>query len=155
MKSKTNPDNQFCLNKDCPDYGRIDARNIQKYGKDKNRHQRYKCKTCEKVYVETKGTIFYNRKKMKKDSIILICKLFVEKNGIRSVERITGHHRDTVGGLMTDLATHADQVNDFLIDDVKLEETELDEFWSFIKKSKRTLPMGILKNMEIVGSTLH
>ena len=155
MKPKTNPDNQFCLNKDCPDYGRKDTKNIQKYGRDKNGNQRYKCRSCKKVYVETKGTIFYNRKKLKKDRIILMCKLFVEKNGIRASERITGHHRDTISGLIKDLAAHSEKVTEFLLDEVELEETELDEFWSFVKKSKRTLPMKILRNMETVGSTLR
>jgi len=35
----------------------------------------------------------------------------VEKNGIRSIERITSHHRDTIGNLIEDLALHAEFVN--------------------------------------------
>jgi len=69
-----------------------------------------------------------------------MCKLFVEKNGIRASERITGHHRDTIGGFMKDLAAHSEKVTEFLLDElldeVELEETELDEFWSFVKKAK-------------------
>jgi len=64
-----------------------------------------------------------------------MCKLFVEKNGIRASERITGHHRDTIGGFMKDLAAHSEKVTEFLLDEVELEETELDEFWSFVKKA--------------------
>lgn len=145
---------EFCQNRECPDYGKAKHGNLIKYGKYKD-NQIYKCKTCDVRFVETKGTIFYNRKKLKKERIILMCKLFVEKNGIRASERITGHHRDTIGGLMKDLASHSEQVNDFLLDEVELEETELDEFWTFVKKSKRTLPIKILRNMGTVGSTLR
>ena len=151
MKPKTNIDNEFCLNKECHDYGKIKVGNIQKYGRDRNGKQRFKCKTCEKVYTETKGTIFYNRKGLTKKDIILICRLLVEKNGIRAIERITEHHRDTISDLVTDLATHAEKITNFLLNDVKIEETELDEFWTFVKKSKRNLPTKILKNLEIAG----
>jgi hypothetical protein len=34
----------------------------------------------------------------------------MEKNGIRSIERITGHHKDTIGLLIEDLAFHAELV---------------------------------------------
>ena len=145
---------EFCQNKGCPDYGKANNGNLIKYGKYK-KNQICKCKTCATRFVETKGTIFYNRKKLKKKEITLICKLLVEKNGIRTIERITEHHRDTVGGLLTDLSMHAEQVNDFLLNEIELEETELDEFWTFVKKSKRKLPMGILKNLGIAGVTLH
>ncbi|MGB7001795.1 MAG: hypothetical protein WBE22_07270 [Halobacteriota archaeon] len=46
--------------------------------------------------------------------IINICKHLVEKNGIRSIERITGHHRDTIGRLLEDLAEHAEEMNEYL-----------------------------------------
>ena len=43
--------------------------------------------------METKGTPLY-RKQLSESEITDICKHLVEKNGIRSIERITGHHRD-------------------------------------------------------------
>lgn len=63
----------------------------------------------------------------------------MEKNGIRSIERITGHHRDTIGRLLEDMAEHAEQMNDYLIENVELTPFECDEFWSFVKKNKRKL----------------
>jgi hypothetical protein len=56
--------------------------------------------------METKGTPLY-RKRLSEDEIINICKHLVEKKGIRSIERITGHHRDTIGRLLEDMAEHA------------------------------------------------
>jgi len=49
----------FCWNRDCPDYGLVDHGNIVKYGRTGKGTQRWKCKTCEKVFVGNKGTVFY------------------------------------------------------------------------------------------------
>ena len=88
--------------------------------------------------METKGSPLY-RKHLSKEQIITICKHLVEKNGIRSIERITGHHRDTIGHLLEDLAEHAEMINELLIVEVDLDEFELDEMWTFVKKNKRKL----------------
>ena len=88
--------------------------------------------------METKGTPLF-RKHLSETEIITICKHFVEKDGIRSIERITGHHRDTIGNLLTDIAEHATQMNDILARELKLTSIECDEFWTFVKKNKRTL----------------
>ena len=63
----------------------------------------------------------------------------MEKNGIRSTERLTGHHRDTIGRLIEDMAEQADMINDLLVHDLKLTPIECDELWSFVKKNKRKL----------------
>ncbi|MDR1992153.1 MAG: hypothetical protein LBQ98_01425 [Nitrososphaerota archaeon] len=51
---------------------------------------------CHTYFMETKGTPLY-RKHLTEQQITTICKHLVEKNGIRSIERLTGHHRDTIG----------------------------------------------------------
>jgi hypothetical protein len=88
--------------------------------------------------METKGTPLYH-KHLSKAEIINICKHLVEKNGIRSIERITGHHRDTIGNLIEDLALHAELVNSILLHDVELGQFEVDEMWTFVKKNKKKL----------------
>ena len=45
-------------------------------------------------------------------------------------------HRDTVSAVAEDLARHAREVTDFLIKDVGLTEVQVDEMWSFVKKTK-------------------
>ncbi len=88
--------------------------------------------------METKGTPLY-RKQLTESKIINICKHLVEKNGIRSVERITGHHRDTIGRLLEDMAEHAAEMNEYLIKTLRLTPFECDELWSFVKKNKKIL----------------
>ena len=50
----------------------------------------------------------------------MICKLLVEKNGVRAIERIMEIHRDTVSNVIEDLARHAREVTDYLITNVGL-----------------------------------
>jgi hypothetical protein len=88
--------------------------------------------------METKGTPLY-RKHLTEQQITNICKHLVEKNGIRSIERLTGHHRDTIGNLLEDMAEHATEVSAYFMKDLGLSQFEWDEIWTFIKKKKRHL----------------
>ncbi len=114
----------------------------------------FKCKTCGMRFPDTKGTLFYKRH-LTEEQIILVCKLLVEKNGIRSIERIMDIHRDTVSSIIEDLAIHARDVTDLLITDVGLTQIEVDEMWSFVKKNKKKLSKEMIDqiNMAIVGFT--
>src|SRR4051794_5424283 len=53
------PIGSFCLNEACKDYKRVGLSNIVRCGKTDKGVQRYRCKTCQKGFTETKGTIFY------------------------------------------------------------------------------------------------
>ena len=97
----------------------------------------FKCKTCGVRFPETKGTVFYNRH-LTEEQIIRICKLLVEKNGVRAIERIMEIHRDTVSDAIEYLARHARAVTDYLITNVGLTQIQVDVMWSFIKK--KSLP---------------
>jgi transposase-like protein len=127
-----------CQNPKCKFYLKENGKDILKRGKNKAGHQRYYCNHCHKWFLETSNTPLYHKHLSKKE-IIRICKHLVEKNGIRSIERITGHHRDTISRLLDDLANHASFVNDILLNDIEVGQFEVDEMWSFIKKNRRRL----------------
>ena len=127
-----------CQNNGCRYYLKEDGKDIIKSGTYHTGHQRYFCKHCKTYFMETKGTPLY-RKRLSEDEIVNICKHLVEKNGIRSIERITGHHRDTIGRLLEDMAEHAEQMNDYLIKNLGLTQFECDELWSMVKKNRRRL----------------
>ena len=126
-----------CQNPRCRYHLKEEEKDIIKSGTYKSTgHQRYYCKHCETYFMETKGTPLY-RKHLSEREIINICKHLVEKNGIRSIERITGHHRDTIGRLLEDMAEHAERMNEYLIKNLRLTAFECDELWSFVKKNKK------------------
>ena len=127
-----------CQNIKCRYYRKEKGKDIIKSGKYRTGHQRYYCHHCKTYFMETKGTPLY-RKHLSESEIIVICKHLVEKNGIRSIERITGHHRDTIGRLLEDMAEHAEVMNEYLIENLDLTPFECDELWSFVKKNRRML----------------
>ena len=130
--------NVVCQNEKCRFYLKEEGKDIVKRGKYHTGHQRYFCNHCKTFFMETKGTPLYH-KHLSKSEIIDICKHLVEKNCIRSIERITGIHRDTIGRLFEDLAVHAEFVNDILLNEIKLGQFEVDEMWTTIKKNRKML----------------
>ena len=136
-----------CQNRGCAYYLREEGKDIIKKGKNRAGHQQYYCFHCGRYFVETANTPLYHKHLSEKE-ITRICRLLVEKNGIRSIERITGHHRDTIGRLLEDLAVHAEKVNDYLIRNLGLGKFEMDEMWGTIKKNRRRLSPKALRGVE-------
>lgn len=144
-----------CQNVKCKYFLKEKGKDIIKRGKNRAGHQQYFCNHCRTWFVETANTPLY-RKQLSESEIINICKHLVEKNGIRSIERITGHHRDTIGRLLEDLAEHAEMMNDYLIHNLGLTPFECDEFWSIIKKNKRKLSTKAqLKLKKAMHGSIH
>lgn len=136
-----------CPNKNCAFFRKEDGKDVIKRGTNRAGHRQYYCLHCRKYFVETKDTPLYC-KKLSVRQIKQICKLLVEKNGIRSIERITGHHRDTIGNLLGDLAEHAEKLTDYLVHDLGLKTYEVDEFWTTVKKNKRSLTARVVRGLD-------
>ena len=67
----------------------------KKFGKDRKGNQRYRCQLCGKTWTEAQPEgIAHTRVPVETAKLVL--RLLVEGNSIRSTERITGVHRDTV-----------------------------------------------------------
>lgn len=146
-----------CQNERCNYYLEEEGKNIIKKGKSRGL-QRYFCQNCKTMFLETKGTPFYH-KHLSKSEIIDIFKHLIRKKGIRSIERITGHHRDTIGQLLEDFVLHAGTMNSILLDDEELKkygQSEIDKGWLFIKKIKRELsPNAKTKREKVIDNRIH
>jgi transposase-like protein len=141
-----------CQNLQCRYYLKEKGKNLIKYGKNRAGHQLYKCLHCNHFFTETKLTPIY-RKQLSEKEIIRISKPLVEKNGIRSIERITGHHRDTIGRLLEDMAEHAEQVNKTLLRGLNLTQYEMDELWTTVKKNRKKLSITAQMQLKKVAPT--
>lgn len=145
-----------CPNEACSLFGKKGLKNIVKRGWKKNGNRNYTCTACRRTFVRTAGTIFY-RSRIKRKEAKQIANLLVEKNGIRSIGRITERNRNTILRFTDRLAGKCKQVNEFLLKDVKLSAIEIDELWTFIKKNKRKLKPSTIQiiNREIAMLTLQ
>lgn len=141
-----------CQNAQCRYYLKEKGKDLIKYGKNRAGHQLYECLHCGYIFTETIMTPLY-RKHLSETQIIRISKLLVEKNGIRSIERITGHHRDTIGRLLEDMAEHAEQVNKTLLCELNLTQYEMDELWTTVKKNRKKLSLTAQLQLMKVAST--
>lgn len=137
-----------CQNGKCAYFSREKGKDITKAGVLRNGHQRYLCHHCGSWFVETKGTPLY-KKHLSEDEVIGICKHLVEKNGIRSIERLTGHHRDTVSHTLEQLGEQARKVNGILIRNLHWGPVELDEMWTFLKKRRKEWTPNAIKEMRL------
>ena len=142
-----------CQNKQCRCYSKEGLKNIVRNGKKENGTQNYKCTECTTQFVRTKGTIFYH-KKLKKKDIVEISRHLVETNSFRGVARETKHNKNTICSYVGLIAQHCEQFNDLLIHDLKLGTHEIDEFWSYVKKNKKTLSSSTLKTLNKAMRTL-
>src|SRR5579863_8439997 len=71
----------------------------RRFGKHRNGLQRYRCSQCRKTFTEDHAQPL-GEMRLSIDKAVSILKLLVEGMSIRSIERITGVHRDTVMRLL-------------------------------------------------------
>jgi transposase-like protein len=131
-----NLDNHYCPNEACELYGRTGLGNIRdgwQYGKNKTWMLR--CKNCNTRFSERTGTFFHGLRS-EEDKILRTLKLLAEGNGIRATARIMEISTNTVKDWLGRAGEHVEEVSDYLMKDLHVEECQLDELWSFIKKRK-------------------
>jgi len=127
-----------CQNKKCGFFRKESGKDIVKRGFNRAGTQRYYCNHCQKYFVERSGTPLY-RRRLSSQKVKRLCLLLVEKNGIRAISRITHLNKNTVVDWLDNLAAHAKEMTDYLVHDLDLNTYEVDEFWTFIKKTKRKM----------------
>lgn len=124
----------FCPNKVCPDYGKLQSdqpRNIIKFGKTKAGRQRYQCKTCGETFTETKGTLFYRRRTPDHEIIDTLAHI-AEGNRISSLARTQGHKEDTIIDWIREAGNHAEAIEEVLLADYQLTRGQIDGLWAYV-----------------------
>ncbi len=80
---------------------------------------------------------------------ILIASMLVEGNSIRSIERITGVHRDTIMRLGVSLGERAQEFLDKYLVNLKCNFIEMDEIWGYVGKKRKNLSQQEKKDNEV------
>ena len=78
----------------------------------------------------------YNLKSEKQETVI---KCLVDGNSIRSTERITGVHRDTIMRLLCRAGANCEKIMDSEMRNLACERLQLDEIWQYVGKHQRRL----------------
>jgi transposase-like protein/IS1 family transposase len=112
-----------------------------RFGKHRNGLQRYRCSQCRKTFTEDHANpLGEMRLPMEKAEAIL--KLLVEGCSIRSIERVTGVHRDTIMRLLLLAGKRSEKLLDEKMRNLETRYLQLDEIWCYVGKKRRNVRSG-------------
>jgi hypothetical protein len=125
---------QYCDNPSCSCYGQVGLGNISI--KTRKNGQIY-CSTCKSPpFSVRRGTMFYGlRTPMAK--IIRVLGLLANGIGVNSLCRTEDVTADSLRCWIVLAANHVEAFSRYMEQDMHLEQVQIDEFWSYIRK-KRT-----------------
>lgn len=111
-----------------------------RFGKHRNGLLRFRCPDCGKTYTEEHDKPL-GAMTVPTEKAVIALKLLLEGSSVRSIERITELHRDTILKVLVAAGEKAERVMARKIVNVQVRDVEADEVWSFIgKKEKRVRP---------------
>jgi transposase-like protein/IS1 family transposase len=109
----------------------------QKFGKDRKGNQRYRCNQCRKTFQEYKERLLGNMI-LSEEKSLLVLRLLLEGNSIRSIERITGIEKKTITRVLLNAGERCDDLMAAKIKGVAVKDVEADEIWGFVGMKKIT-----------------
>lgn len=108
----------------------------QRFGTNRNGSQRFRCVECKKTFSAKVSRLSGSTIPM--DTVEKVLQLLIEGCSVRSTERISGLHRDTILKIMVTAGEQCEKLMGRLIVNVPVKDVQADEIWSFIgKKEKR------------------
>src|ERR1017187_7178631 len=110
----------------------------KKFGKHRNGLQRFRCPQCGKTYTEERERLFAPMT-VPEDKALLAIQLLIEGTSVRSAERITGLHRDTILRLLVLAGERCIALMDSQMQNLQCKRIQADEIWSFVGKKDRNL----------------
>ena len=114
-----------------------------KHGKDRKGNQRYACKQCKRTFSEAQNKPLDDMR-ISLDSAEMCLKLLLEGMSIRSVQRITGLHQETILNLIVLAGERCEKLMRDRIKGIAVKDVEADEIWGFCKfKNRHKLYKGI------------
>lgn len=109
----------------------------KKAGKDRHGEQRFKCTECGKRFTLPKDKLLGSMI-LDTDKALLCLNLLIEGNSVRSTERITGVHRDTILSLLETVGKKCLWLQESKVRNVKVGFVEADEIWSYVAMKDKT-----------------
>ncbi len=109
----------------------------KKYGKDRKGHRRFQCLQCAKTFTEPHNGhvagMYLSPEKAER-----IIALLVEGMSVRSVERVTSVHRDTILRLLVIAGNRCERLLEDKIQSLPVKDVQCDEIWGWVGcKEKR------------------
>jgi transposase-like protein/IS1 family transposase len=113
--------------------------NSKKYGKDRHGNQRYRCLLCGCTWTEKKARGPLGPMRLPVATAKTILQLLLEGSSIRSAERITGVHRDTICRLIVRFGDACQVFMHQRMQRLELTHLQFDEQWTYVAKKQARL----------------
>jgi transposase-like protein/IS1 family transposase len=109
----------------------------RKFGKNRQGKQRFYCNTCRKAFIERTETLRAD-KRLPLEKALQCLHMLLEGCSLRSVERITGVHRNTIMNVLVIAGERCERLMDKRIQNLPVKDVEADEMWGFVGMKKIT-----------------
>ena len=107
----------------------------KRFGRHRNGLQRFRCKHFRKTYTKDHKRPL-GAMTIPLEKAVLTLQLLVEGTSIRSAERITGLHRDTILRLLVLAGQRSEKLLGQKIRNVPVKDVQCDEIWGYIFKKE-------------------
>ena len=108
-----------------------------KFGKDRNDLQRFRCPICKKTFLEPHQRPL-GEMRLPLEKAVAVIQQLVEGSSIRSTERITGVEKRTILSLLELVGQRCEKLMNDRIHGLKVKEVACDEIWGYVGMKKRT-----------------
>jgi transposase-like protein/IS1 family transposase len=107
----------------------------KRFGKHRNGLQRFRCNQCHKTFTADHERPL-DEMRLPLDKATSILQLLLEGMSIRSVERVTGVHRDTILRLLVLAGDRCRRLMQRKVEHLPVRDVEADEIWGFVAKKE-------------------
>jgi len=108
----------------------------KRFGRDRHGYQRHRCRQCGKVYADRPERL--DGTYLPTERITNIIRLFTEGCSVRSIERVTNTHRDTILRVLVLAGERCERLLENAICNVAVRDVQCDEIWGYVGcKQKR------------------
>jgi IS1 family transposase/transposase-like protein len=107
------------------------------WGQDRQGNPRKFCKGCRKSFGIIPARPL-GRMRISLDDATLVLSLLTEGSSIRSAERVSGIHRDTICKLLRVVGEKCEALLSRLVRNVEAKDVQADELWSFVGMKEKT-----------------
>jgi len=107
----------------------------KRFGKHRNGLQRYRRNQCAKTFTEEHERPLDDMR-LPLDKAVSVLHLLLEGMSIRSVERVTGVHRDTIMRLLALAGERCEKLMESKFQNLDVHDVEVDEIWGYVGKKE-------------------
>jgi transposase-like protein/IS1 family transposase len=107
------------------------ASGAKKHGRDRYGNQRFRCRTCRKTFSERPARPL-GAMTVPIEKAVLITQLLCEGNGIRSIQRVTGCHQETILKLLKTVGAGCETLLTERVKGVAVADVQADEVWGYV-----------------------